>query len=69
MVSALRMYMQCIDISLGNFLDISVTVPSTDTGTWGRGMEWVSMDIPRMSQLLCHPWILGYEVEAWSGCP
>ena len=46
----------------GHSLDVPVTMPSTDTRTWGGGIYiWcVSMDIPWMSQLLYHPWILGY---------
>lgn len=32
-------------------------------------MECVSMDIPWICQLLCYSWILGHEVETWSGYP
>ena len=45
----------------GHSLDVLVTVPSTDTRTWGGGMGCSSTDIPWTSQLLCHPLTLGYQ--------
>ena len=48
----------------GHSLDVPVTVPSTDTRTWGGGtcIRCVSMDIPWTSQLLYHPWILVIKI-------
>ena len=53
----------------GHSLDVPVTVPSTDTRTWGGDMGCLSTDIPWTSQLLCHPQILGHGVEAWGVRP
>ena len=47
----------------GRSTDVPVTVPSTDTRTWGGGMVCPFMDIPWTSQLLCHPQILGHGVD------
>ena len=60
----------------GHSLDVPVTVPSTDTRTWGGdigcsstdtpwtwggGIGCSSTDIPWTSQLVCHPLTLGYQ--------
>ena len=47
-------------------MDVPVTVPSTDTRTWGGGIVCLFMDVPWTSQLLCHSQILGHGVVVYS---